>query len=203
VCRPVSSSRQGAAGAMYRPIIDLSESARHSVIDILQPRLADSVDLASQAKQAHWTVKGANFIALHELFDRIAASHAEYSDLIAERIATLGGQPRGTVRAAADQSQLPTYPLHITDGSAHVEALSTALAAFGASVRQAIDAASDLGDQSTADVFTEISRGVDKALWFVQAHDLGSPETAQLRPPSGGYVDRGHQRTFRRRNSRK
>jgi starvation-inducible DNA-binding protein len=188
---------------MYRPIIDLSGSIRRSAIHILQPRLADSIDLASQAKQAHWTVKGLNFIALHELFDRVATSLAEYSDLIAERIATLGGQPKGTVRAAADQSQLPTYPLHVSDSSAHVEALSTALAAFGASVRQAIDAASDIGDQSTADVFTEISRGVDKSLWLVQAHELGSPETAQLRPPSGGYVDPGHPRTFRRRNSRK
>ena len=157
---------------MYRPRIDLSENVRNSAIGILQPRLADAIDLASQAKQAHWTVKGTNFIALHELFDRIAADVSEYSDLIAERISALGGQAEGTVRAAAERSSLPKYSLSISDSSAHVEALSTALAAFGASVRQAIDTAAGIGDQSTADVFTEISRGVDKHLWFVQAHDV-------------------------------
>ena len=157
---------------MYRPRIDLSENVRNSAIGILQPRLADAIDLASQAKQAHWTVKGPNFIALHELFDRIATDVSEYSDLIAERISALGGQAEGTVRAAAERSRLPKYSLSISDSSAHVEALSTALAAFGASVRQAIDTAAGIGDQSTADVFTEIARGVDKHLWFVQAHDV-------------------------------
>jgi starvation-inducible DNA-binding protein len=149
---------------------DLSENIRNSAIGLLQPRLSDAIDLTSQAKQAHWTVTGANFIAMHELFDRIASEIGGFSDLIAERISSLGGQVEGTARTAAERSSLPKYPLNITNSSAHVEALSTALAIFGGSVRPAIDTASDIGDQATADIFTEISRGVDKLLWFLQAH---------------------------------
>ncbi|MBV9828286.1 MAG: DNA starvation/stationary phase protection protein Dps [Alphaproteobacteria bacterium] len=150
--------------------IDLSANTRNSAIGLLQPRLSDAIDLASQAKQAHWTVKGANFVAMHALFDRIAGDIGGFSDLIAERIASLGGQAEGTARITAERSSLPIYPLNITDSSAHVEALSTALALFGGSVRHAIGAAADVGDQTTADVFTEISRGIDQLLWFVEAH---------------------------------
>jgi starvation-inducible DNA-binding protein len=155
---------------MSKSAISFSEGMRATVVELLQQHLSDAIDLASQAKQAHWTVRGVNFIALHELFDRIAADVAEYSDLMAERIAALGGQAEGTITAAAERSRLARYALDISSSSAHVEALSTALAMFGASVRQAIDAASGIGDQGTADVFTEISRGIDRCLWFVQAH---------------------------------
>jgi len=155
---------------MNKSAISLSENVRTAAIGLLQQCLADAIDLASQAKQAHWTVKGTNFIALHELFDRIATDVAEYGDLMAERISALGGQAEGTVRAAAESSSLARYPLDISASSAHVDALSNALAAFGASARRAIDAAAGIGDQGTADVFTEISRGADKYLWFVQAH---------------------------------
>ena len=149
---------------------DLSEKVRRAVIDILQPRLADAVDLATQAKQAHWNVKGPNFIALHELFDKVADGAAEYGDLIAERIVQLGGTAEGTAAVAAERSALARYPLDITASAAHIEALSRALATFGKSVRAAIDAAAGAGDQDTADLFTEISRAVDKHLWFVEAH---------------------------------
>jgi starvation-inducible DNA-binding protein len=155
---------------VYRTKVDPSENVRNSAIGLLQPRLADAVDLATQAKQAHWNVKGPGFIALHELFDKVAGEAGEYGDLIAERIAALGGIAEGTARVAAERSKLPKYPLNISDGPAHIEALSNALAAFGESVRSAIDAAAEIGDQGTADVFTEVSRGVDKHLWLVQAH---------------------------------
>lgn len=155
---------------MYPTKNDLSESIRRSVIGILQPRLADAVDLATQAKQAHWNVKGTNFIALHELFDKVADGAAEYSDLIAERVVQLGGTAEGTAAIAAERSALARYPLDITASAAHVESLSRALATFGKSVRAAIDAAAGAGDQDTADLFTEISRAVDKHLWFVEAH---------------------------------
>lgn len=155
---------------MYQTKNDLSESIRRTIIGLLQPRLADAVDLATQAKQAHWNVKGPNFIALHELFDKAADEAAEYGDLIAERIVALGGIAEGTAAVAAQHSTLPKYPLDIVDSAAHVESLSSALAAFGKSVRAAIDAAAQAGDQNTADLFTEVSRGVDKYLWFVEAH---------------------------------
>ena len=150
--------------------IDLDPGIREQVIAILTARLADAVDLTAQAKQAHWNVKGPNFIALHELFDAAYEEAGGYTDLIAERIVTLGGTAVGTVQAAADRSSLPPYPTDIYDGALHVDALSTALAAFGEAVRKAIDAVDSLGDAGTADLFTEVSRGIDKRLWFVEAH---------------------------------
>jgi starvation-inducible DNA-binding protein len=155
---------------MHNTKIDLAEDKRSELVDILNQRLADAADLKSQAKQAHWNVKGMNFIALHELFDKVATAADEHTDLIAERITTLGGTAYGTVRQAAQKSSLAEYPLEITDGTAHVDALSSALADFGKKVRGDIDLAGEIGDQDTADLFTEISRETDKNLWFVEAH---------------------------------
>ena len=155
---------------MHKTKIDLAKDKREEIIGILNQRLADSADLKSQAKQAHWNVKGMSFIALHELFDQVATAADEYTDLIAERVTALGGTALGTVRVAAENSSLTQYPLEISDGADHVDALSSALAQYGKLVREAIDQADDLGDKDTADIFTEISRGTDKFLWFVEAH---------------------------------
>lgn len=149
---------------------DLPKETRSKMIALLNARLADSFDLLSQTKQAHWNVKGSNFIALHELFDDIAGAVYEYTDMIAERAIQLGGTVKGTVRAAAASSSLEEYPLEITSGADHVEALSSALAAFGKIVRQAITESDDADDKDTSDLFTEVSRGIDKWLWFVEAH---------------------------------
>jgi starvation-inducible DNA-binding protein len=156
--------------ALHNTKIDLTKDAREKLIALLNSRLADASDLKSQAKQAHWNVKGMSFIALHELFDSVATAVDGHVDLIAERITTLGGTAMGTVRLAAANSSLSEYPHEITDGGAHVDALSRALADFGKAVRKGIDAATDLGDQDTADIFTEVSREIDKQLWFVEAH---------------------------------
>jgi starvation-inducible DNA-binding protein len=155
---------------MHRTKIDLPAAAREKLVGLLNARLADSIDLMMQAKQAHWNVKGPQFIALHELFDKVATDTTTYVDEIAERITTLGGTAEGTVRVAAQKSKLGEYPLEIVDGALHVDALSTALATYGAHVRRAIDEATELQDADTADLFTGISRGVDKNLWFVEAH---------------------------------
>lgn len=156
--------------ALHNTKIDIAKDKREKLIALLNARLADASDLKSQTKQAHWNVKGMSFIALHELFDQIATAVEGHVDLIAERITTLGGTAMGTVRLAAENSSLSEYPHEITDGAAHVDALSTALADFGKVVRKSIDESSDLGDQDTADIFTEISRDIDKHLWFVEAH---------------------------------
>jgi starvation-inducible DNA-binding protein len=155
--------------AVYPTHNDLSEETRNSVIGLLEPRLADAVDLQTQMKQAHWNVKGPNFIALHELFDKVTEDVEEYVDLLAERTVQLGGVAHGTVREVAPRTSLPEYPA-ARDGRHHVEAVVAALAAFGKSVRAAIDETDALGDRDTADLCTEISRGVDKWLWFVEAH---------------------------------
>ena len=155
---------------MYKTKNDISEKTRMATVAILNARLADAIDLMHQAKQAHWNVKGPNFIALHKLFDEIVDAAEEYMDLLAERVVQLGGTAEGTIQVAAQRSVLKEYPLQMSAERDHVAALSSALAAFGKSVRQAIDQSDELGDRDTADICTEISRGTDKYLWFVEAH---------------------------------
>jgi starvation-inducible DNA-binding protein len=149
---------------------DLSEATRKQAIELLNARLADCKDLQTQTKQAHWNVKGPNFIALHELFDKINEDIDEYVDEIAERAVQLGGVAEGTARMVAKRSSLPEYPANTVEGRAHVEALSSVLAAFGKAARKAIVQSNEFGDLDTADLFTEVSRGIDKWLWFVEAH---------------------------------
>src|ERR1700687_2420823 len=154
------------ANPMYQTKNDLPEATRTRAIDLLNARLADSIDLQTQVKQAHWNVKGPDFIALHKLFDEIAEDVEEYVDLIAERAVQLGGTAEGTARTAAKNSSLPEYPHGIGAGRQHVEGLSSVLATYGKQVRAAIKSTDQLDDADTADLFTEISRGVDKWLWL-------------------------------------
>jgi starvation-inducible DNA-binding protein len=155
---------------MFETSNDLSKTTRQSAIEMLNEHLADAIDLQLQAKQAHWNIKGPNFVGLHELFDRIAAQASEYADLIAERAVALGGTARGTLQAVSGRSQLREYPLDVSDWRAHVRAMQDALATFGRGVRHAIEDATALNDADTADLFTEVSRGADKSLWMVEAH---------------------------------
>src|SRR5262245_56324674 len=155
---------------MFKTRNDLPEEARARAVELLNARLADCIDLQTQTKQAHWNVKGPNFIALHELFDKVNEEVEDYVDDIAERAVQLGGVAEGTARVVAKRSSLREYPAKAVDGHGHADALSAALAAFGTAARQASDQANELGDLDTADVFTEISRGIDKWLWFVEAH---------------------------------
>jgi starvation-inducible DNA-binding protein len=154
---------------MYSTHNDLAASVRQASIELLQPRLADAVDLFTQVKQAHWNVKGPDFIALHELFDRIAEIVEGQGDDIAERITALGGRADGTARIAA-KSSLPEYPFDALGGTQHLDAVAQRLAAFGKSVRAGIDLAADAGDVDSSDLLTGMSRELDKQLWFVDAH---------------------------------
>jgi starvation-inducible DNA-binding protein len=154
---------------MYQTRIDLTPAVRQASIGMLQPRLADAVDLFTQIKQAHWNVRGPQFIALHQLFDQVAEVVETQGDEIAERITALGGRADGTARVAA-KSHLDEYPLEASDGSQHVAAVADRLAAFGKAVRESIEPAANAGDVDTSDLFTGISREIDKQLWFVEAH---------------------------------
>jgi starvation-inducible DNA-binding protein len=165
-----TTSVTNETSALYETENDLPKAARSTLTALINERLADAVDLQMQLKQAHWNVKGPHFIGLHELFDKIAEDVESYVDLIAERTVQLGGIARGTVREAAANSRLDEYPLAIADGSSHVEAVARALSTFGREVRLSIDESDKLGDADTADLFTEVSRGIDKWLWFVEAH---------------------------------
>lgn len=155
---------------MYDTRNDLPADTRTRVVELLNARLADAIDLGTQAKHAHWNVKGPNFIALHELFDKVAESVEDHIDTLAERITALGGIAYGTIASVAKRTSLKSYPEGIVEGLQHVEALSAALADFGAKGRAGIDQATRLGDADTADVFTEVSRETDKNLWFLEAH---------------------------------
>jgi len=150
---------------------DLAESAREAMIELLQQSTAEAVDLQTQAKLAHWNVKGENFIALHKLFDDATDEIRNFSDELAERLVQLGGLVEGNVQTIAKTTNLPTYSTEIQAGKDHVDAFSSALATFGAHVRANIDKADQAGDMDTADLFTEVSRGIDKLLWFVEAHN--------------------------------
>ena len=150
--------------------IDIADASRDELVALLNARLADTFDLYSQLKQAHWNVKGSDFIQLHELYDLVAESVLEYVDTIAERATALGGLALGTARLAAAASTIDEYPLDAVAGMDTVGAIADRLGAYGASVRAAIETALELDDQDTADLFIEVSRTIDKHLWFVEAH---------------------------------
>ncbi|MGH9844209.1 MAG: DNA starvation/stationary phase protection protein Dps [Blastocatellia bacterium] len=155
---------------MYETRIDIGQQARLSLARLLNQRLADMIDLFNQTKHAHWNVKGAEFMQLHELFDSIAERVEEGCDLIAERAVTLGGVAEGTTRQSAAGSTIGEYDLRAVDGLEHVRALADQLAKLAGSVRSAIQHSAELGDPTTSDLFTEISRSLDKDLWFLEAH---------------------------------
>jgi starvation-inducible DNA-binding protein len=158
------------AAKMYETENDIPETRRLKLNKLMNQRLASAVDLQTQIKQAHWNVKGPSFIGLHELFDQVDEAVEAYVDLIAERIVQLGGIAEGTARVAAARSGIPEYPLVLADGLAHVKAVSHALSCFGHEARETIAESAALQDADTADLFTEVSRGIDKWLWFVEAH---------------------------------
>ncbi len=155
---------------LYSSRIDLPQEARLQLVELLNQALADTLDLKTQVKQAHWNVKGMNFIALHEMFDTFAGTLEGYVDMLAERVTALGGVARGTARLVAQTSSLPEYDLTAETGQDHLRALADRYGQYAASIRRNIDRSTELGDADTADLFTEISRQIDKDLWFIEAH---------------------------------
>jgi starvation-inducible DNA-binding protein len=149
---------------------DLPEQVRKELVTLLNHNLASGVDLSLQAKQAHWNVKGPSFFALHELFDKVYEQASDWVDTIAERAVQLGGVAEATLQIVGKRTELPAYSVELSSGRDHIDALSRSLSVFGNSVRSAIDVAARAGDADTSDLFTEVSRGVDKTLWFVEAH---------------------------------
>jgi len=146
----------------------LPEEQQAKLIELLNRRLADAIDLQLQSRQAYWNVKGPHFMALRELFDKVAEGVEEYANLIAERIVQLGGRAEGTARAVAGRSSLDGYRLASAGGNGHIAALVTTLTDFGRHTRYASAQASELHDADTAAIFTEIGRGIDTWLWFVE-----------------------------------
>ena len=159
----------------------LPEEIRIQSVELLNLNLAAAIDLHAQMKQAHWNVRGPSFIAIHELFDKVSTAVEDYSDLLAERAGGLGGTANGTLQTAIKHSYLNPYPLGIADELQHLFAVSNVLAAFGGSMIEAIEKSTEIGDPTTADLFTEISRGVDQQLWFVESHLAPKQEHPEMK----------------------
>ncbi|GEM48766.1 DNA starvation/stationary phase protection protein Dps [Deinococcus cellulosilyticus] len=155
---------------MFNTRIDLDQDTRAAIIERLNQSLAELSDLYSQVKQAHWNIKGPDFIALHKFFDELASDLLPLIDEVAERIPTLGGYALGTVRMAASRSSLAEFPTHVTDAQGMVTALAEAYAHTARCMRESIDFAEGQGDKATADLFTEVTRELDTRLWFIEAH---------------------------------
>jgi starvation-inducible DNA-binding protein len=166
----MSKKQSKVSAVTSRTRIDLGENTRRQMSDLLNARLADALDLAGQCKQAHWNVKGPNFSALHELFDKLHANVNLHVDTIAERVVALGGTALGTAPIVADKTTLPVYPTDIRSGRDHADRMSIAFAAFAKVTRAAIETAEEAGDAVSADLFTAVAAQTDKDLWMLDAH---------------------------------
>lgn len=155
---------------MHQTKNDLRPNCGNVAIELLNARLADVIDLALLTKQAHWNLKGPRFIAIHEMLDGSRAQIDDYVDTMAERVAQFGGTALGTTQVVARSTTLPPYPTDIYTISGHLAALIDRYGTVANAVRKAIGTADEAGDANTADIFTEASRGLDKALWFLEAH---------------------------------
>ncbi len=148
----------------------LEDNARKTAIDVLSARLADATAMLLALKQAHWNVKGPNFIAIHELFDGVYDRLEPHIDTMAERIKQLDGMANGTAEHVAKESSLKPYPLDITSETDHIKAVVERLRDLGGKVREGIDATDEAGEADAADILTAMSRDIDKDLWFIESH---------------------------------
>jgi len=165
-----TTSTKSEASTTFPTRIDLPGEVRAKMISLLNQQLANTLDLMAQTKFAHWNVKGTNFIAVHKLFDELAEKLEKHVDTIAERATALGGVALGTVRQTAAMSQTPEFPSGVHKSTEVIAALVERYAVVGKASREAIDTADQIGDRDTADLFTAVSREIDQALYFLEAH---------------------------------
>lgn len=160
----------GSKSKMYKNRVALSDEIKQQVVDILNVPLAASLDMYSQAKFAHWNVKGMNFYQLHLVFDATAKVIFKQIDPIAERITQLGGVASGTVRQSAASSPIPPYNTQATSGPEHLESLSNSLGEYCKQLREASDKVDDIGDKPTADFFNQLIVDAEEELYFLESH---------------------------------
>lgn len=151
----------------------IAENIRASMVQLLQTHLGTAIDITYQTKQAHWNVKGMNFIAVHKLFDELHEVTEAYVDTIAERLTGLGGQAHGTVQSAVENSLLDPYPVDLVKSEDHLRRLADSYSKWSAAVEKGIEEASEAGDPLTEDLLTEVGRGLDKSLYFLESHFQG------------------------------
>ncbi len=151
-------------------VAELNQDTRQAMVDLLNENLSNTIALTLAVKQAHWNLKGRGFIGVHELLDGVAERLRDGADTMAERAVILGGFAKGTAEVVSKQAKMEAYPLEESDIDKHIVALKERFLFVGGEVRKAIDAASEAGDEDTADLFTEVSRAIDKDAWFIGAN---------------------------------
>jgi starvation-inducible DNA-binding protein len=174
---------QNSGGVHLHPTRN-NQNAKGVAVALLQARLADAIDMALITKQAHWNLKGPQFIGVHLMLDKFREDQDEWVVEMAERITQLGGTAFGTVQSVGGATKLPAYPLDIYQVSDHIHALIERYALVANAIRANIDEVDEAGDADTADLFTEVSRGIDKQLWFLEAH-------TQEQSPSASFPMKG------------
>ena len=179
----MTSSKTQTGVHMHETRNDTKSNAKKVSLDTLQARLTDGIDLSLTIKQAHWNLKGPQFIGIHLMLDGFRDEMDDYNDKVAERIIQLGGTAKGTIQAVDAQTQLAPYPLDTYAVADHLAALIDRYATYANAVRQNIDDTDEAGDAGTSDLFTEVSRGVDKQMWFLEAH---------VQEPTGQMRDGDH-----------
>lgn len=167
---PANLKDQTEGARLHKTNNDTQNNAKAVAMEVLQARLADGIDLALATKQAHWNLKGPQFIGIHTMLDTFRTEQDEFNDMMAERITQLGGTARGTVQEVSRETNLQPYPTDIYAIADHVKALIERMALYANAVRKNIDDTDEAGDPGTADLLTEVSRGMDKQLWFLEAH---------------------------------
>ncbi|GAC1345869.1 MAG: DNA starvation/stationary phase protection protein Dps [Acetobacteraceae bacterium] len=168
--KPDNIRDQTKGARLHKTNNDLKNNAKAASMEILEARLADGIDLGLVTKQAHWNLKGPQFIGVHLMLDKFREEQDEWVDSIAERIVQLGGTARGTLQEVNTRTNLEPYPTDIYAVADHLKALIDRYAACANAIRKNIDDTDDAGDKDTADLLTEVSRGLDKQLWFLEAH---------------------------------
>ena len=168
--KPAEIKDQTVGARLHKTNNDLKSNAKAVAMELLQARMSDGIDLGLITKQAHWNLKGPQFIGVHLMLDGFREEQDEWVDMMAERITQLGGTARGTVQEVGRETSLPAYPTDIYAIADHIHELIVRYAACANALRKNIDDVDDAGDAGTADLFTEVSRGLDKQLWFLEAH---------------------------------
>ncbi|MDB2406968.1 DNA starvation/stationary phase protection protein Dps [Jannaschia sp.] len=151
-------------------VTGIDAQTQEQMCTVLNARLVQGIDLRLAVKQAHWNLRGPGFIGVHELLDEVSARLGEGTDMMAERVAVMGGFARGTTQAVAEKSDLPPYPVELTEIDGHIAALVERFKLYGQSIREGMEAAGEAGDEDTADLLTEVSRLVEKDTWFIGAN---------------------------------
>lgn len=149
---------------------ELPRQAREKSVEALNHLLVEVQDVALCARHAHWNARGPTFIAVHELFERVAQTLQKQADRLAERIGALGGEAQGTVQAIAAHTSLKPYPVRVADGQDHLEAIAMRLGLLSAEARLLIHQCNGLGDPVTVDVLTSANADIDHTLWLVESH---------------------------------